>query len=164
MSTSTIIRTVLPTTRTDIRPEIVAAFVTNVVRCLRATIGVEAVVATCAEAPAASSISVALEFEGDISGPVTWVFPPAIALELVRRLLAPNEPPPDSANDGATELANILTGRATEVLEAHGFRCEMGAPRLHEGALPEGLQVRMQTPKGPIDLVLSLARTTSDAA
>lgn len=151
----------MTTARIDIHPDVVAAFVSNVVRCLRATLGIEAVVASCAEGPASTSISVKLEVEGDVSGPVTWVFPPAIALELVRRLLAPVEPPPDAANDGATELANILTGRATEVLEAHGFRCEFGVPRLHEGALPEGARVRMQTPKGPIDLVLSLGRTTS---
>src|SRR5262249_49066351 len=87
-------------------------------------------------------------------GPVTWVFPRPIALELVRRLMCEPEPPPETATDGATELANILTGRASEVLERHGFQCEFGAPRLHRGELPGGAAGRMSTGNGPIAVVL----------
>ena len=102
-------------------------------------------------------IAVVLDFHGDVRGPVTWVFPPEIALELVRRLMDEPHPSPDTATDGATELANILTGRASEALQAHGFRCEIGAPRLHTGPLPTGLMTRMTTSDGPIDVVLSLS-------
>lgn len=45
---------------------------------------------------------------------------------------------------------------ASSVLESHGFRCELGPPRLHQGALPAGVNVRIATATGPIDLVLSV--------
>lgn len=147
-----------------LRPDIVRGFLALVVRCLRTTVGIEAVVAA-AEAPGGASaptIAVALDFVGDVRGPVTWVFPPAIALELVRRLMDDLDPPPETAADGATELANILTGHASEALQAHGFRCEFGAPRMHVGPLPTGLVTRMTTAAGPIDVVLSLSSSTSE--
>lgn len=144
-----------------LRTEIVERFVEVVVRQLRATVGVDAVVAAIGEAPdEAPTIAVALDFCGDVRGPVTWVFPQPVALELVRRLLSDPDPDPDSAADGATELANILTGRATAALEAQGFHCAFGVPRLHVGALPGGVSVRMQTAQGPIDLVLSMSTIT----
>jgi hypothetical protein len=75
---------------------------------------VEAVIAAIGEPPSASqTIAVALDFKGDVRGPVTWVFPHRIALELVRRLMCDPDPDPEAATDGATELANILTGRAS---------------------------------------------------
>ncbi len=139
--------------------DLVHGFVDVVVRCLRATVGVDAVVAAIGHTLGglAPKIAVALDVSGDVEGPVTWVIPREIALELVRRLLCDPDPPADSAIDGASELANILTGHASEVLEAHGFRCAFGVPRLHIGALPAGMKVRMATAVGPIDLVLSLA-------
>ena len=141
-------------------PEVVTSFLDVVVRYLRSTVGVDAVVAAIAEPLADSqSIAVALDFVGDVRGPVTWVFPRPIALELVRRLMCEPDPDPETAMDGATELANILTGRASEVLERHGFQCEFGVPRVHSGALPSGIAVRMKTANGPIDVVLSMAKT-----
>jgi CheY-specific phosphatase CheX len=141
-------------------PDVINSFLDVVVRYLRSTVGIDAVVAAIGEpAQAGQSIAVALDFKGDIRGPVTWVFPRPIALELVRRLMCEPDPPPETATDGATELANILTGRASEVLERHGFQCEFGVPRLHSGELPGGIAVRMITNNGPIDVVLSLAKT-----
>jgi CheY-specific phosphatase CheX len=141
-------------------PEVVHSFLDVVVRYLRTTVGVEAVIAAIGEPPSASqTIAVALDFKGDVRGPVTWVFPHWIALELVRRLMCDPDPAPEAATDGATELANILTGRASEVLERHGFQCEFGVPRVHIGDLPVGIAVRMATPNGPIDVVLSMAKT-----
>ena len=145
-------------TATPLAPTFVRSFLDAVVRCLRSTIGVEAVLAVVSErSRTAPTIAVALDIIGDIRGPVTWVFPPEIALELVRQLMDDPDPPAESAADGATELANILTGQATAVLEAHGFRFELGVPRLHVGALPTGVNVRMETAVGPIDLILSLS-------
>lgn len=142
--------------------DIVESFTEVVVRCLRTTVGVHAVVAAAGEPGTAPfSIAVALDFDGDICGPVTWVFPPEIALELVRRLVNDPHPDPLTAVHGATELANILTGRASRVLESSGFRCEIGVPRVHVGSLPAGIAVRMSTSAGVIDLVLSLACETS---
>ena len=142
-----------------LEPVLVNEFLAVVVRCLHTTVGVDAVVAAVGTLDAsAPTIAVALELEGDLRGPVTWVFPPAIALELVRRLMADPDPSPDTALDGAAELANILTGRASEVLELNGFRCELGVPRVHVGALPPGLVVHMATPIGQIDLILSLSQ------
>ncbi|HLL20640.1 MAG TPA: chemotaxis protein CheX [Kofleriaceae bacterium] len=131
------------------------AFVAAMVSALRDTIGIEAVSAVVPET-ATGPVAVTIDVSGDVRGPVTWVFPPDIALELVSRLLEEKNPPLTAVNDGATELANILTGYATEVLEAHGFRCEIGVPMLHEGAMPPGIHVHMTTAKGPIQLVLSL--------
>jgi CheY-specific phosphatase CheX len=137
--------------------EVIYDFLEASVRYLRATLGYDAVVAALGEPLAPTdTIVVTLDFFGDIHGPVTWVFPQPIALELVRRLLADPDPPPETATDGATELANILTGRASEVLETHGFRCEIGVPRVHVGALPNGVAVRMATADGPIDIVMSM--------
>jgi CheY-specific phosphatase CheX len=143
--------------------DVVDGFLAVVVRYLRTTVGVEAVVAAIGE-PAAETqtIAVALDFQGDVRGPVTWVFPRPIALELVRRLMSDPDPDPETAADGATELANILTGRASEALEKYGFRCEIGVPRVHTGDLPGGVAVRMNTPNGPIDIVLSMS--TADTA
>nr|HEX4318924.1 chemotaxis protein CheX [Kofleriaceae bacterium] len=141
-------------------PELLRGFVDVVARCLRATVGVDAVIA--ATTPAAEpSISVALEIRGDVRGPVTWVFPPEIARELVRRLLSDPHPPEESVTDGATELANILTGHASELLERHGFRCEIGVPHIHTGVLPAGVVLHLDTSKGPIDVVLSLTRAAA---
>lgn len=138
--------------------DVVDGFLKVVMRYLRSTVGVDAVVAALDE-PAAEqqTIAVALDFTGDVRGPVTWVFPRPIALELVRRLMADPDPDPDTATDGATELANILTGRASEALEHSGFQCAIGVPRLHEGELPGGIAVRMATANGPIDVVLSMS-------
>jgi CheY-specific phosphatase CheX len=142
--------------------EIVYGFLEAAVRYLRTTVGLEAVVAAIGEPLfPAQTIAVALDFSGDVRGPVTWVFPQPIALELVRRLMCDPDPPADTATDGATELANILTGRASEVLESHGFKCEIGVPRIHVGALPGGIAVRMTTANGPIDIVLSMSTTQS---
>ena len=144
-------------------PDVVTGFLDVVVRYLRTTVGLDAVVAAIGE-PASStqSIAVVLDFQGDVRGPVTWVFPRPIALELVRRLMCEPDPAPETATDGATELANILTGRASEVLERHGFRCEFGVPRLHSGALPGGIAIRMATANGPIDIVLSMSSIDRD--
>jgi CheY-specific phosphatase CheX len=141
----------------QLEPEVVDGFMTVVLRCLKTTIGVEAVVAAVREPHGqAPTIAVAVDLDGDVRGPVTWVFPPEIALELVRRLMEDPNPSPESAADGAAELANILTGHASSVLESHGFRCEVGPPRMHVGALPPGVNVRIDTTTGPIDLVLSV--------
>ena len=141
-----------------LQPNVVQGFLAAVVQCLRTTVGVEAVVTALNEPRGhAPTIAVALDIEGDIHGPITWVFPPEIALELVSRLLDDPSPDPESVTDGATELANILTGRASAVLEEAGFRCELGAPRVHQGALPGGVNLRMNTAAGPIDLVIALS-------
>jgi CheY-specific phosphatase CheX len=138
--------------------DVIDGFLAVVVRYLRSTVGVDAVVAAIGEpASTTQSIAVALDFQGDVRGPVTWVFPRPIALELVRRLMSDPDPDPETATDGATELANILTGRASEALEKHGFKCEIGVPRVHVGALPGGITIRMATPNGPIDIVLSMS-------
>jgi CheY-specific phosphatase CheX len=141
-------------------PDVVDSFLDVVVRYLRSTVGLDAVVAAIGEPEAAQqTIAVALDFRGDVRGPVTWVFPRPVALELVRRLMCEPDPAPETATDGATELANILTGRASEVLERHGFQCEFGVPRVHTGELPGGIAVRMTTANGPIDVVLSMSKT-----
>lgn len=138
--------------------DVVDGFLAVVMRCLRSTIGVDAVVAAIGESTASlKTIAVALDFSGDVRGPVTWVFPQPIALELVRRLMADPDPDPGTATDGATELANILTGRASAALEARGFHCAIGVPRVHIGELPGGIAVRMATVDGPIDVVLSMS-------
>ncbi|HET9627661.1 MAG TPA: chemotaxis protein CheX [Kofleriaceae bacterium] len=142
----------------DLGLEVIYDFLEASVRYLRCTLGLDAVVAAIGEPIApANTIAVTLDFYGDVHGPVTWVFPRPIALELVRRLLSDPDPPPETATDGATELANILTGRASEVLEAHGFRCAISVPRVHAGALPGGIAVRMTTADGPIDIVMSMS-------
>lgn len=141
-----------------LQPDVIDRFLEVVVSYLRSTVGVEAAVAAIGEPnDLAPTIAVALDLTGDVRGPVTWVFPQPIALELVRRLMMDPDPSPDTAPDGATELANILTGRASEALEAHGFQCQIGVPRLHVGALPRGVAVRMATVNGPIDIVLSMS-------
>jgi len=145
---------------TPLAPDVVNSFLDVVVRYLRTTVGLDAMVAAIAPPVTThQTIAVALDFEGDVRGPVTWVFPRPIALELVRRLMSEPDPAPETATDGATELANILTGRASEVLERHGFRCEFGVPRIHVGDLPVGFAVRMTTANGPIDIVLSMSNT-----
>ena len=139
-------------------PDVVDGFLKVVMRYLRSTVGVDAVVAAIGEPTSESqTIAVALDFSGDVRGPVTWVFPRPIALELVRRLMSDPDPDPDTATDGATELANILTGRASEALETRGFQCAIGVPRVHVGELPGGIAVRMSTANGPIDVVLSMS-------
>lgn len=140
--------------------DVIYDFLDAAVRYLRSTVGLDAVVAAVGQPTAPSNtIVVTLDFHGDVRGPVTWVFPEPIALELVRRLMMDPDPPRETATDGATELANILTGRASEVLEAHGFRCEIGVPRVHVGTLPGGVAVRMSTTDGPIDIVMSMTST-----
>jgi CheY-specific phosphatase CheX len=138
-------------------PDVVTGFLDVVVRHLRSTVGLEArIVAIPVTGCASHAIAVAIDFHGDVLGSVTWVFPRPVALELVRRLMCDPDPPADTATDGATELANILTGGASKALERHGLCCEFGVPRVHEGELPGGIAVQMTTVKGPIDIVLSM--------
>jgi CheY-specific phosphatase CheX len=146
--------------RETLTPDVVHRLIEILVGQLRNTVGVDAVIAAIGE-PAVHSetIAITLDFCGDLRGPVTWVFPEPIALELVRRLMADPDPSPDLAVDGASELANILTGYASAALEKHGFMCSFGVPRVHSGELPRGVTVRMHTNDGPIDLVLSMSRT-----
>ncbi|MBK7073106.1 MAG: chemotaxis protein CheX [Myxococcales bacterium] len=142
--------------------DVLHRFLDLVVGQLRDTVGVDATLSMLASAgDAGDTIAVTIDFAGDVRGPITWVFPRPIALELVRRMLHDPAPRAEIAPDGATELANILTGRAALALEDYGFRCGFGVPRLHHGALPGGLIVRMQTAAGPIDLVLSMGSATT---
>lgn len=123
-----------------------------VIANLRCAVGIDAVRAALSTPSHGIAVSIDLRV-----GDVTWVFPEEVAMALVRRMLAVDDPDPELAISGATELANILTGQAMSVLETHGFRCKLGLPRMHVGELPTGWSVRMATPNGPIDLVLSLA-------
>ena len=143
---------------TPLDPHVIQRFLELVVSQLRATVGVEAVILALGGDAAATtgSLAVTLEFRGDVRGPVTWVFPQPIALELVSRLMADPAPDPDLATDGASELANILTGHASAALETHGLHCEFGAPCVHEGSLPGGTAFRMTTSAGPIDVIFSM--------
>lgn len=149
-----------------IGPELVREFLAAVISALRATIGVEAIIATIGEVGARPppTVSVMMHMAGDVRGPISWVFPPELALELVRRFLDEPHPPAESVCDGATELANILTGRAAAALEAGGFRCELGVPQVHDGDFPAGIAARLNTSAGPIDVVLSLAPYSDLAA
>ncbi len=143
-------------------PAVVAEFTAAALHCLRTTVGVNAVIRGAGPASCEPTIGVTIDLRGGINGPVTWRFPQDVALELVRRLTDDPDPDPSTAADGAAELANILTGRASEVLESHGFRCEISTPRVHIGALPAGITVQMTTSDGPIEVVLSLS--DADAA
>src|SRR5687767_4152890 len=97
-------------TYVELQPDVVSGFLDAVVQCLRATVGIDAVVAAVdvTQGGVRPTIAVALDLQGDVRGPITWVFPPKIALELVSRLMDDPQPPPETAADGATELANIL--------------------------------------------------------
>ncbi len=137
---------------------VVDDFLGAVVSALRATVGIDAVASTISGVGSRPppTIVVVMQIDGDVRGPITWVFPPQVALELVRQLLADPDPSPEAANDGAAELANILTGRAAAALEQSGFRCEMGPPQLH-AQLPTGVATRLHTAAGPIDIVMALS-------
>jgi len=148
--------------RDQLGPESFQAFVQAARRYLRITVGIECVVTAIGEPMSpAQTIAVTIDLSGDARGLVTWVFPRRIALELVRRLMCDPDPPDEAAADGATELANILTGRASEVLETGGLHCEIGLPRIHVGALPGGHALRMTTVNGPIDIVMTMSTRTS---
>jgi len=144
----------------QLEPKVIQRLLSGVISHLRQTVGIDAVLAVIDDLHSApEGIAVTLDFVGDFRGPVTWVFPEAIALELVRRLMADPSPSPELALDGAHELANILTGRASGELEKFGFSCQFGVPRAHLGELPPGIKMRIATDDGPIDIVLSMSRT-----
>lgn len=146
-------------------PHVVGGFLEASVRHLRSTVGLDAVVALSGGPVAPHrTVAVSLDLHGDIEGVVTWVFPQPIALELVRQLSSDPDPSEDAADAGATELANILTGRASEALADHGYRAEIGVPRIHVGPLPSGPTLRLVTPHGVIDLVLAIAPVVRLAA
>lgn len=155
---------------TTLDPGVIKRFLELVVSQLRATVGVDAVLlalkgkATDEPEVAGDLLMVTLEFRGDVRGPVTWVFPQPVALELVSRLMADPDPDPGLATDGASELANILTGHASVALENHGLRCEFGAPSVHHGSLPGGTAFRMTTSDGPIDIVFAIRTDTASAS
>jgi CheY-specific phosphatase CheX len=144
----------------QLEPKVVQRLLAVVISHLRHTVGIEAVLAAIDDLHTMpEGIAVTIDFVGDVRGPVTWVFPETIALELVRRLMSDPSPAPELALEGATELANILTGRATGELEKFGFSCHFGVPRPHMGELPAGIKMRITTVDGPIDIVLSMSRT-----
>jgi CheY-specific phosphatase CheX len=134
---------------------IVERFREVVVNQLLDTVGL-AVTASSEQIADPPGIAVVIEFSGDLTGPIIWVFPTTLALELVRRLMGDPDPSPELAADGATELANILTGRASEIFEQYGVHCQFGVPRIHEGALPPGTVVQLATDAGCVDLMLSM--------
>lgn len=155
---------------TTLDPGVIKRFLELVVSQLRATVGVDAVLLALKGKTSEEtvipqdSLMVTLEFHGDVRGPVTWVFPQPVALELVSRLMADPAPDPGLATDGASELANILTGHASAALESHGLRCEFGAPSVHHGSLPGGTAFRMSTSDGPIDIVFAIRDETVSAS
>lgn len=140
-------------------PALVDRLIGCIIAHLRTATGLDATLA--GEIEDVDRIAITIDFAGELRGPITWVFPEAVALELVRRLMADPCPDPELALDGATELANILTGRASSELEQAGFHCEFGTPRRHVGDLPAGVRLQMTTDGGPIDVVLSMSRTRS---
>jgi CheY-specific phosphatase CheX len=131
-------------------------FAAVVLRCLHTTVGIDAVIEPPGPASTQPTICVTIDLRGALCGPVTWRFPQDVALELVRRLMDDPDPELEIAVDGALELANILTGRASLAFERGGLRCELGVPRRHEGALPSGVAIHMRSAGGEIAMVLSL--------
>jgi CheY-specific phosphatase CheX len=151
--------------RETLTPELLQRLLEILAGQLRTAVGVDAVIAAIGEpTEPLETIAITLDFCGDLDGPVTWVFPEPIALELVRRLMSDPDPSPELAVDGAFELANILTGYASAAFEKHGFTCSFGVPRMHSGALPGGVTMRMNTNEGPIDLVLSMSPNRGQAS
>ncbi len=140
------------------------AVLQDFVRCARESLhtctGCDAVV-VAADRDDGGGVTISIDLHGELEGPVTWRFPASLAIEFVRRLLAPEDPPAECTQDGASELANILTGSATDVLERAGWRCELGVPRVEEGVLPDGDRVGLATESGMITLVVSLRRPHS---
>jgi CheY-specific phosphatase CheX len=138
-------------------PELLADLVHAVIAVLRASTGIDATASPRVVDPATPRIAVEIDLAGDIDGALTWRFPHAVALELVRRLLDVPVPDPTHVPEGATELANILTGRASAVLDDHGLRCEIGPPKVVGDTSAQGVHVHLTTREGTIDVVLPLA-------
>lgn len=139
-------------------PELLSDLVHAVIAVLRATTGIDATASAGPIDPGTPRIAVEIDLAGDIDGALTWRFPHAVALELVRRLLGVAVADPAQAPEGATELANILTGRASAVLDDHGLHCEIGPPKLVGDTRAGGLHVHLTTRKGTIDVVLPVSR------
>jgi CheY-specific phosphatase CheX len=132
------------------------AFLAAVADVLVNTMDVEATVVPGAQpAPAGAplpTIMVAIDINGKLTG-VTWLFPQALVAEVAWQMLGGADVSQDLLREAAAELANMLTGRAMEALEALGFKLVIAPPRTTSLPLPPGLCGRVDCTFGAIDVV-----------
>jgi len=113
----------------------VERFRRNVGKALESTLGLEVEIRSGPRIVSQAVITVSLAIDANQSGPIYWTIEQDVALELVKRLTEDPDPAADMATDGATELANILTGCAMHLFEEHGYRCALGVPIVESGEL-----------------------------
>jgi CheY-specific phosphatase CheX len=160
------------------RDSIVSEFLASAILLIRATTGVDAkfvpssatlrVAARPGEAGAcptrreasydsdATAIAVRVGATGALCG-ITWVFPAALVVEMIRRALPGSEPRPALREAAATELANILTGRCAETLAIHGIVVEIEPPHIVT-SIDEGVCVHLASKVGMVDVVFHLRK------
>ncbi len=105
---------------------------TTAATTLRATLGAPGHFEASPPGPVrvrASHLVVLVPTRGDLTG-VTWVLPVAAAAAFARRMAPSLVADPALIAASACELANILTGRASAMLELCGVHVELTSPRV----------------------------------
>jgi CheY-specific phosphatase CheX len=141
------------------RDTVVHEFLSSAILLIRATTGVDAEVDVCRRSsPEMLSPTVAVHIgaSGALDG-ITWVFPTALVVEMIKRALPGMEPRPALREAAATELANILTGRCAETLALHGISVEIKPPMI-VSHIADGVCVHLASKVGVIDVVFHLRK------
>ena len=131
---------------------VLADFLATAVEVLRDATGAEAVVEFEARDASRETIVVMIRARGDLSG-VTWSFPVMLVREVASRMVGDMEIDRALIDAAATELANILMGRAAHTLELHGLRLDMGVPELGCLHSAPGIWATLATPSGSVAVV-----------
>ncbi len=143
--------------------ETVGEFLDNAISVLR-TYGIDAVVLDRAPRVAPTGpidtreIGVIIHVRGDLSG-VTWQFPIAVTRHAASVIAPELGLEHEILEAAASELANVLTGRAMAALASHGVEIEIEPPQITPTA-KGGVTGRLTTEHGSI--VVIFHRTTSE--
>jgi len=141
------------------RDTVVHEFLSSAILLIRATTGVDAQVDVCRRSSPdimSPTIAVHIGASGALDG-ITWVFPTALVVEMIKRALPGMEPRPALREAAATELANILTGRCAETLALHGISVEINPPTI-ASHIADGVCVHLASKVGVIDVVFHLRK------
>jgi len=142
------------------RDSVVSEFLSSAILLIRATTGIDAKFdptrrAAIAEADATAT-AVHIGATGALCG-ITWIFPAALLVEMIKRALPGCEPRPALRDAAATELANILTGRCAETLSFQGILLEIQPPEI-VNHIDDGVCVHLASKVGTVDVVFHLRK------
>ena len=157
-----------------ISADVVHAFIQPVVDVVRSFVGLDPKLTgldMTTQIDPAPSLSVSIQVSGRLAGAVTVVLGADVARLVAGKLFSvgPSEASdPVTCGEAVAELANIVTGNATDKLLEAGYQVEIHPPHIHgdgDRELAERtLVVTLHTAAGPIKVLIDVRLAPAHAA